>query len=349
MRGFKIAHAEEGRAIEAALARFARLQARHARVPRCVPVKDVVEGAVVGLNQLPANDLRNTSPLCAHFPARARRGRPVAVPSAMHMKAVILCGGQGSRIRDASEVLPKPLLPIGGKPIVWHIMKGYAVHGVTEFVLCLGYKGWLIKEFFLNYRSMTTDVTVTLGRHDKLEFHGRHDEETWLVTLADTGEATQTGGRVSAIRRYVEGDEVFAVTYGDGVSDVDIGRLVEAHRAHGRIATVTAVRPPGRFGEMRIQQGRVSEFNEKPQVTEGFINGGFFVFDGRRIWDYLGTDPLVALEREPLQRLAADGELMAHTHAGYWQPMDTAREYGLLNDLWAAGHAPWKTWGERAR
>jgi len=260
------------------------------------------------------------------------------------MKAVILCGGQGTRIRDATEAVPKPMLPIGGKPIVWHIMKSYARHGVKEFVLCLGYKSWLIKEFFLNYRPMTTDVTVTLGRHDALEFHGRHDEEDWKVTLAETGEETMTGGRVAAVRRYVEGDEPFLLTYGDGVSDLDVTRLVAFHRSHGRVATVTAVRPPGRFGEMLIDGERVTEFNEKPQATEGFINGGFFVLDGRKTWNYVGTDSRTLLEREPMQRLAADGQLAAFRHTGFWQPMDTLREYTLLNDLWASGKAPWKTW-----
>jgi glucose-1-phosphate cytidylyltransferase len=260
------------------------------------------------------------------------------------MKAVILCGGQGTRIRDASELLPKPMLPIGGKPIVWHIMKGYARHGVREFVLCLGYKGWLIKEFFLNYRAMTTDVTVTLGRHDALEFSGRHDEEDWRVTLAETGEETMTGGRVAAIRRYVEGDDVFLLTYGDGVSDLDVGRTIAFHREHGKVATVTAVRPPGRFGEMRIDGAQVTEFNEKPQATEGFINGGFFVLDAKRIWDYVGTDPRTLFERGPLRKLSQDRQLVAFPHTGYWQPMDTAREYALLNELWASGKAPWKTW-----
>jgi glucose-1-phosphate cytidylyltransferase len=260
------------------------------------------------------------------------------------VKAVILCGGQGTRIRDASEAIPKPMLPIGGKPIVWHIMKSYAQHGVKDFVLCLGYKSWLIKEFFLNYRPMTTDVTVTLGRHDAVEFHGRHDEEDWKVTLAETGEETMTGGRVAAIRRYVEGDEPFLLTYGDGVSDLDVTRLVAFHHAHGKVATVTAVRPPGRFGEMRIDGDAVTEFNEKPQATEGFINGGFFVLDGRKTWDYVGTDPRTLLEREPMQRLAAAGQLAAFRHTGFWQPMDTLREYTLLNDLWASGKAPWKTW-----
>lgn len=260
------------------------------------------------------------------------------------MKAVILCGGQGTRIRDANELLPKPMLPIGGKPIVWHIMKGYARHGVREFVLCLGYKGWLVKEFFLNYRAMTTDVTVTLGRHDALEFHGRHDEEDWKVTLAETGEETMTGGRVAAIRRYVEEDELFLLTYGDGVSSVDVSRTIAFHREHGKAATVTAVRPPGRFGEMRIEDGVITEFNEKPQATEGFINGGFFVLDAKRIWDYVGTSPATIFEREPLQRLSRDRQLVAFPHTGFWQPMDTAREYGLLNELWASGKAPWKTW-----
>jgi glucose-1-phosphate cytidylyltransferase len=236
------------------------------------------------------------------------------------------------------------MLPIGGKPIVWHIMKSYAQHGVREFVLCLGYKGWALKEFFLNYKAMTSDLTVTLGAHGAVEVLGTHDQEDWKVTLAETGEATMTGGRVAAVRRFVEGDDPFLLTYGDGVSDVDIGATIAAHRRHGRVATVTAVRPPGRFGEMVIDGGRVVEFNEKPQVSDGFINGGFFVLDGRRTWDYLGQSPDTILERDPLQRLAAAGELVAFPHNGFWQPMDTLREYQLLNDLWAAGKAPWKVW-----
>jgi glucose-1-phosphate cytidylyltransferase len=260
------------------------------------------------------------------------------------MKAVILCGGQGTRIRDANDLLPKPMLPIGGKPIVWHIMKGYAAHGVTDFVLCLGYKGWLIKEFFLNYRAMTTDFTVQLGKHRDVEFHDSHDEESWRVTLAETGEDTMTGGRVSSVRRYLDNDDLFCLTYGDGVSDVDIGKLIAFHKSHGKVATITAVRPPGRFGEMVIKQGGVSEFNEKPQTSEGFINGGFLVLDAKRAWDFLGTGRNVVLERDPLQRLAREGELRAFEHTGFWQPMDTMREYTLLNDLWASGKAPWKTW-----
>ena len=260
------------------------------------------------------------------------------------MRAIILCGGQGTRIRDANETLPKPMLPIGDKPIVWHIMKQYAVHGIKDFVLCLGYKGWLIKEYFLNYQAKTTDITVGLGERRDVVFHGNHTEEDWNVTLAETGEETGTAGRVAAIRRYVEKDDLFLLTYGDGVSDVDIGKLLAFHQQHGRIATVTAVRPQGRFGEMRIEGGRVVEFNEKPQATEGLINGGFFVFDARHVWDYLGTDRKLLLEREPIQQLARDGQLVAYTHTGYWQPMDTYREFMLLNDLWNKGQAPWKKW-----
>ncbi len=260
------------------------------------------------------------------------------------MKAVILCGGQGTRIREASESLPKPMLPIGNKPMVWHIMKSYAAHGVKEFVLCLGYKGWLIKEFFLNYRAMTNDVTVSLGADKSVTFHGNHSEEDWVVTLAETGEQTMTGGRVSAIRKYVENDAQFCLTYGDGVSDVDIGKLIAFHQKEGKVATVTAVRPPGRFGELRVEGSKVSEFAEKPQTSEGYINGGFFVCDSKKIWNYLGTDPSTVLERDPLQKLSTDGQLSAFTHGGFWQPMDTLREFNLLNDLWAKGTAPWKVW-----
>ena len=258
------------------------------------------------------------------------------------MKAVILCGGQGTRIRDVSEVLPKPMLPIGNRPIVWHIMKGYSMHGIDDFVLCLGYKGWLIKEFFLNYRAATADITVHLGQDRPHDFRD-HGAEKWNVTLADTGEQTQTAGRVAAIRSYVEADGCFCLTYGDGVADLDIRRLIEFHRAHGKIATVTAVRPPGRFGEIRMEDALVREFNEKPQATGGLINGGYFVLDSRRVWEYIGEDD-VLLEKEPMQRLAADGELVGFPHHGFWQPMDTVREYNLLNELWESGRAPWRTW-----
>jgi glucose-1-phosphate cytidylyltransferase len=226
-------------------------------------------------------------------------------------------------------------------------MKMYAQHGVKEFVLCTGYKSWLFKEFFLNYQTMTTDITVRLGKRESIEIHGRHDEEDWTVTLAETGLETSTAGRVLAVRRYVEGDEPFLLTYGDAVSDLDIRATIDFHQKHGKIASVTAVRPPGRFGEMRMDGSDVKDFNEKPQTTEGFINGGFFVCDGRRFWPYLGAATM-PLEREPMQTLVRDGELKAFTHDGFWQPMDTKREYDLLNDLWASGKAPWQSWRSRS-
>jgi glucose-1-phosphate cytidylyltransferase len=260
------------------------------------------------------------------------------------MKAVILCGGMGTRIRDASENLPKPLLPIGGRPILWHIMKSYSYHGFKDFVLCLGYKGWLIKEFFLNYQCMSSDLRVTLGPKGATEFLSPSADEDWRVTLADTGEATMTGGRLSSVRRYVEDDSLVMCTYGDGVADLDVGKLVAFHKSHGKVATITAVRPPGRFGELLIAERLVTEFDEKPQATGGFINGGFFVFDARRIWDYLSGAPDQVLERDPMRKLARDGQLAAYEHTGFWQPMDTLREYNLLNDLWSSGHAPWKVW-----
>jgi len=260
------------------------------------------------------------------------------------MKTVILCGGRGSRIRDASELLPKPMLPIGGKPIVWHIMKLYAHHRVSDFVLCLGYRGWVIKEFFLNYSAMTNDVVVRLGRQRAVTISGDDAGEEWSVTLAETGESTATAGRVIAIRKYVQNDDLFLLTYGDGVADLDVRALIDFHRSHGKITTVTAVRPPGRFGELGLAGNVVNEFNEKPQASGGFINGGFFVCDAKRIWDYLGDDPMTNLEREPMQRLAADGELVAYRHEGFWQPMDTPREYAMLNEMWDSGNAPWKVW-----
>lgn len=261
------------------------------------------------------------------------------------MKVVILCGGQGTRIRDAGEQLPKPMLPIGERPILWHIMRGYAAYGFSEFVLCLGYRGWQIKEFFLNYRAKTADLTVRLGRNASSQIHPSGDDDLdWDVTLAETGELAMTGGRVVAVRKYVEEDDLFLMTYGDGVADVDIGALVAFHRAHGKIATVTAVRPPGRFGELRTERGVVHEFNEKPQATAGFINGGFFVFDAKRIWSYITGGPELVLEHEPMRRLVHDGELVAYEHTGFWQPMDTYREYLQLNELWARGEAPWRVW-----
>jgi glucose-1-phosphate cytidylyltransferase len=259
------------------------------------------------------------------------------------MKVTILCGGKGTRIRDVNDALPKPMLPIGDRPILWHIMKLFSHYGFDEFVLCLGHKGWTIKEFFLNYRAMTSDVRLDLAGHSSAQFDGA-PIEPWRIILAETGEETMTGGRVAAVRRYLEADELFLLTYGDGVGDIDIRKLVEFHRQHGRLATLTAVRPASRFGELRMDGAQVTEFREKPRATTGFINGGFLVFDAKRIWNYLPNDPTCVLEREPLQRLAADGQLMAFEHTGFWEPMDTFRDYKLLNDLWESSAAPWKVW-----
>lgn len=260
------------------------------------------------------------------------------------LRVVILCGGLGTRIRDASETLPKPMLPIGTMPIVWHVMKGFASFGLNSFVLSIGYKGRILKDFFINYQTTTSDLRVRLGKAGGVEVLGPTRDEDWEVVLADTGEATMTGGRISGVRRYVESDDVFLVTYGDGVGNVDIGALVDFHRSHGKIATVTAVRPPGRFGEMNLAGVSVRSFAEKPQAEDGWINGGFFVFDAQRIWDYLGDDKGCVLELEPMQKLVADGELAAYRHEDFWQPIDTLREFKLLNRLWDQDAPPWKTW-----
>ena len=259
------------------------------------------------------------------------------------MKAVILCGGQGTRIRDVSEDLPKPMIKLGSKPIIWHIMKGYAAHNVTDFVLCLGYNGTKIKEFFLNFRIQASDVTVCLRDKPKVEIHGGFEEENWTVTLANTGEESLTGRRIGLIKDYVGKDDIFLLTYGDGVSDLDIGKTIAFHKEHGKAMTVTGVRPPGRFGELAFDDvGQVTEFNEKPQATEGWISGGFFVCS-RKVFDYMGTDN-VMLEEEPMRAIQAAGQLMVYRHEGFWQCMDTFRDYKLLNRLWETQPAPWKTW-----
>lgn len=259
------------------------------------------------------------------------------------MKVVILCGGQGTRMREETEYRPKPLVEIGGRPVLWHIMKIYAHHGFREFVLCLGYRGNMIKEYFLNYEAMTNDFTVCLGRRHEVNYHQEHPEQDFLVTLADTGANTMTGGRVRRAARYLADDELFMATYGDGVLDVDINKLVAFHKAHGKLATVTSVRPQTRYGMLELAaDGGVNKFAEKPQA-DGWINAGFFVFD-RRVLGYLGEGDDVVLEREPLERLAADGQIVAYKHGGDFYAMDTYREYLMLNELWAAGKAPWKVW-----
>ncbi len=259
------------------------------------------------------------------------------------MKVVILCGGQGTRLREETEFRPKPLVDVGQRPILWHIMKSYAHHGFRDFVLCLGYRGWMIKEYFLNYEAMNNDVTVCLGSRHQVEVHGAHAEQDFRVTLAETGLNSMTGGRVKRIQRYIDGD-TFMVTYGDGVADVDIQALARFHKSHGRLATVTAVRPTSRFGVLEIDpEGKVERFVEKPQL-DGWASAGFFVFD-RRVLDLLDGDDCI-LEREPLERLAAEGELMVYRHHGFFFAMDTYREYKALNELWDGGQAPWKVWGD---
>lgn len=259
------------------------------------------------------------------------------------MKAVILAGGLGTRLREETEFRPKPMVEIGGRPILWHIMRLFAHHCITDFVVATGYKGDVIKDYFLNYEARNNDFTVTLGKSHEIEFHDRHLESEWRVTVADTGPDTMTGGRVRRLRRYL-GEEAFMVTYGDGLADVDIASLLRFHRSHGKLATLTTVRPVSRFGVLDLDDasGMVDHFREKP-TADGWINAGFFVFEPA-IFDYLLADGSV-LEEAPLQALAREGKLAAYRHEGFFQPMDTYREAKLLNDLWDEG-APWKVWSE---
>lgn len=261
------------------------------------------------------------------------------------MKVAIFCGGRGTRIREVSEVIPKPMMPIGTKPVLWHIMKIYSAYGFNDFILLLGYKGNVIRDYFLNFAAYTTDVTVDLScnGHERLSFHGV-PAEPWRVTLVDTGEDAMTGARLWRARRYLEGEDVFCATYGDGVGNVDIEALVRFHKSHDKIATLTGVNPPGRFGELQLEDKAVSAFNEKPQVVGGHINGGFFVFKKNVFDEYLDDREDLILEREPLERLSSNRQLMMFEHQGFWQPMDTPREFELLNELWRSGNAPWKVW-----
>lgn len=258
------------------------------------------------------------------------------------MKTVILCGGLGTRLREETEFRPKPMVEIGGRPILWHIMKIYAHYGFREFVLCLGYRGDVIREYFLNYEAMNSDVTVTLGRKHEIVYHDAHGEQDYQVTLAETGASTMTGGRIKRVQRYVDGDR-FMVTYGDGLADVDLGKVMEFHRAHGKLATMTTMVPTSRFGMLELDPSdRVTSFIEKPELA-GRANAGFFVFE-RRVFDYLKTDEGCVLEREPLERLARDGQLMAYRHDGFFFAMDTYREHQKLNELWTSGKPPWRVW-----
>jgi glucose-1-phosphate cytidylyltransferase len=256
------------------------------------------------------------------------------------MKVVLLAGGLGTRLREETEFRPKPMVTIGGRPILWHIMKTYAHWGHQEFVICLGYKGDVIRDYFLNYEVRHRDVTVTLGSRD-VQVHGAHDETGWSVTLAETGETTLTGGRLGRVKRYLDGER-FMITYGDGVADIDLGRLLQFHRAHGKLATLTAVRPSSRFGEVMIDNDMVSGFQEKPQVQGAWINGGFFVFE-RAVLDLIAGDE-ESLEQSLLTKLTAMRQLAVYQHHGFWQCMDTPREMDLLNDLWRHDKAAWAVW-----
>jgi glucose-1-phosphate cytidylyltransferase len=256
------------------------------------------------------------------------------------MKTVILAGGLGTRISEESHLKPKPMIEIGGKPILWHIMKIYSAHGINDFVICCGYRGYVIKEYFANYFLHTSDVTFDLASNE-LEVHHRY-AEPWKVTLVDTGEHTMTGGRLKRIAPYVMDEEAFCFTYGDGVANIDIGSQLRYHHSHGKLATVTAVQPPGRYGALQVDNGAVTGFMEKPRGDGGLINGGFFVLSPRCIELIDGEH--TSWESEPLTRLAQRGELMAFEHRDFWQPMDTLREKNLLEELWSSGKAPWKVW-----
>lgn len=256
------------------------------------------------------------------------------------MEAIILAGGLGTRLSEETGTRPKPMVTVGGRPMLWHIMKIFAAHGICDFSVALGYRGDVIKDYLLNYKLLSSSFRVGL-QDQSLELLEAAEIPDWRITAVDTGEHTETGGRIKRAAMHLMGD-TFMVTYGDGVADVDITSLIAFHYAHGRLGTVTAVRPPARFGRLDLDGDRVSRFGEKPQAEEGWINGGFFVLD-RRVMDYIDGDEVV-FEREPLESLARDGQLHAFRHDGFWQPMDTPRERGLLEELWMSGRAPWKMW-----
>jgi glucose-1-phosphate cytidylyltransferase len=260
------------------------------------------------------------------------------------MKVVILCGGKGTRLREETEFRPKPMVPIGGMPILWHIMKYYASFGHNDFVLCLGYRGDMIKEFFRNYRWNMCDVTLSLGREPKVEFHDRHAEEDWRVTLAETGLNSMTAYRVRQCRRYVAPGEPFLLTYGDGLSTIDVNASIAEHEKARCVLTLSAVHPAGRFGSISVdKQGHIHTFQEKPQMETAYVNGGYMVCD-HRLFDYLPDDPSAMLEVTPMEQLIREGQLHSFRHEGWWQPMDTYQEMQYLDRMWAEGRAPWKIW-----
>ncbi len=258
-------------------------------------------------------------------------------------KVIILAGGQGMRLREETEYRPKPMVEVGGRPLLWHIMKIYAHHGFDDFVICLGYKGEIIKGYFLDFDYLAGDFTITLGQREKITCHDKREEYGWSVTLANTGLNNETGSRIKQVERYASDCDLVLLTYGDGVSDIDLTELVKFHRSHGKIGTVTGVSPPSRFGELCIKNGLVEEFSEKPNVSSGSINGGFFVFDPR-IFSFAKSDPACNFERDVLPKVAEAGELMAFDHKGFWQCVDTMRDLVQLTQLWQSGQAPWVVW-----
>jgi len=260
------------------------------------------------------------------------------------MKVVILCGGQGSRIRDVADIVPKPMLFIGNRPILWHIMKTYSHYGFNDFVLCLGYKGWEIKEFFLNYYARTSDITIGLNKDHAIEYHNTSDEAGWKVTLVDTGESSQTGSRVRLVADYLKDCDRFALTYGDGLADVNVKALVDQHIESGLKVTISGVHPSGRFGEIEFQNNIITEFNEKPNVGSGLINGGFMICEKDVIAKYFDQSKDEVLEKDVIPKIVKDEQVGIYEHSGFWQCMDTQREYLLLNKLWNEGKAPWKVW-----
>jgi glucose-1-phosphate cytidylyltransferase len=258
------------------------------------------------------------------------------------MKTLILAGGYGTRIRDVTNDIPKPMIPIGNRPVLWHIMKSYSQYGIKDFVLCLGYKSDIIKDYFLNYGNRQNDFTLDLSTQ-QINYHNHHITEDWCITFAETGQNSQTGARIFRVKKYLEKEECFMLTYGDGVSNINIAELIKYHKAHGKLLTVTGGHPPGRFGELEVDGNQVVGFNEKPQATEGWISAGFFVCN-KAVLDYLTPEEDLIWERHPVESIVNDGQMMVYKHDGFWHPMDTSRDYKMLNQLWEQDKAPWKTW-----
>ena len=254
------------------------------------------------------------------------------------MKVVLLAGGLGTRISEETNIKPKPMIEIGGKPILWHLMKIYSTYGLNDFVICCGYKGYMIKEYFLNYFYHLSDITIDI-KFNKIEIHDKF-AEPWKITLVDTGESTMTGGRLRRVKKYI--NETFCMTYGDGLADINISKLIEFHKTHKKLATITGTEPPGRFGALKIQDDRVTGFQEKPKGDNSIINGGFFVLEPEVI-DLISGDNTI-WEKEPLEKLARNNQLNVFKHFGFWQPMDTLREKNMLEELWSSNHPPWKVW-----